>query len=102
MENVYTQNADSPNCLEAKEENPDGKVFIFIIYLKPWWDEKVFIESLIWSQTSLFGHDDDDGKNENVDDVLKKIQSPINKPIVWCTFRLLVFQLWFFFHGRVL
>ena len=56
----------------------------------------------IWSQTSLFGHDDDDGKNENVDDVLKKIQSPINKPIVWCTFRLLVFQLWFFFHGRVL
>ena len=63
---------------------------------------KGFIESLIWSQTSLFGHDDDDGKNENVDDVLKKIQSPINKPIVWCTFRLLVFQLWFFFRGRVL
>ena len=63
---------------------------------------KGYIESLIWSQTSLFGHDDDDGKNENVDDVLKKIRSPINKPIVWCTFRLLVFQLWFFFHGRVL
>ena len=30
LENVYTQNADSPNCLEAKEENPDGKVFIYL------------------------------------------------------------------------
>ena len=58
MENVYTKNADSPNCLEAKEENPDGG--------------KVFIESLIWSQPPLFGQDDDDGKDENVDDVVKK------------------------------
>ena len=25
LENVFTKNADSPNCLEAKEKNPDGK-----------------------------------------------------------------------------